>query len=145
MQNCHRTVKFFPIWGWNVRYFGALNWLKCLGGILHLKPTAGCQISTLLFGFVLGILCISHEKMTKNSKVLSHLRFNSRVLPEPLTDIGAWVAFCTFQAHSRLSNIYFDICIFFLGETLYISHENFQQTTKFCPSWGLDQRYCPGL
>ena len=29
----------------------AFNWLKCLGGILHLKPTAGCQISTLIFGF----------------------------------------------------------------------------------------------
>jgi hypothetical protein len=25
------------------------NWLKCLGGFLHLKPTAGCQISTLIF------------------------------------------------------------------------------------------------
>jgi hypothetical protein len=24
---------------------------KCLGGIMHLKPTAGCQISTLIFGF----------------------------------------------------------------------------------------------
>jgi hypothetical protein len=27
----------------------AFNWLKCLGGFLHLKPTAGCQISTLIF------------------------------------------------------------------------------------------------
>jgi hypothetical protein len=25
--------------------------LKCLCGIMHLKPTAGCQISTLIFGF----------------------------------------------------------------------------------------------
>jgi len=29
----------------------AFNWLRCLGGIMHLKPTAGCQISTLIFGF----------------------------------------------------------------------------------------------
>jgi len=29
----------------------AFNWLKCLSGILHLKPPAGCQISTLIFGF----------------------------------------------------------------------------------------------
>jgi accessory gene regulator protein AgrB len=28
-----------------------INWLKCLCGIMHLKPTAGCQISTLIFGF----------------------------------------------------------------------------------------------
>jgi hypothetical protein len=27
------------------------NSLKCLGGIMHIKPTAGCQISTLIFGF----------------------------------------------------------------------------------------------
>jgi hypothetical protein len=26
-----------------------INWLKCLGGFLHLKPTVGCQISTLIF------------------------------------------------------------------------------------------------
>jgi hypothetical protein len=27
----------------------AFNWLKCLGGFLHLNPTVGCQISTLIF------------------------------------------------------------------------------------------------
>jgi hypothetical protein len=27
---------------------------KCLGGILHLKLTAGCQILTLIFGFFFG-------------------------------------------------------------------------------------------
>jgi hypothetical protein len=32
----------------------AFNWRKCMGGILHLKPTAGCQISTLIFEFFLG-------------------------------------------------------------------------------------------
>jgi accessory gene regulator protein AgrB len=31
----------------------AFNWLKSLGGFLHLKPTAGCQISTLIFDFFL--------------------------------------------------------------------------------------------
>ena len=33
----------------------AFNWLMCLGGFLHLKPTAGCQISTLIFGFFWGV------------------------------------------------------------------------------------------
>jgi hypothetical protein len=264
MKNCQRTVKFFPIWGLNVRYCGAFNWLKCpsdimyhkpttgcqistllfgfwetlwishdkfpkdgkvlfhfgfeskillvpltdlsvIGGILYLKPTAVCQISTLIFGFLggtlwisleklpkngtvlshLGFKCkvlpgpwtdlsawvglytsnpqqgvkyqlcyldlfwriifISHEKMTQNSKVISHLGFNSRVFPEPLTDIGAWVEFCTLQAHSRLSNINFDIWILLLGEPYIYPMKNFQQTKKFFPSWGLDQRYCPGL
>jgi hypothetical protein len=27
------------------------NWPNCLGGFLHLKPTVGCQISTLIFEF----------------------------------------------------------------------------------------------
>jgi hypothetical protein len=37
-------------------YFGQVkgiarvfNWLKCLGGIMHLTPTSGCQISYLIF------------------------------------------------------------------------------------------------
>jgi hypothetical protein len=29
------------------------SWFKCLGGFLHLKPTVGCQISTLIFDFFL--------------------------------------------------------------------------------------------
>jgi hypothetical protein len=29
----------------------AFNWLMCLGRFLYLKPTAGCQISTLISGF----------------------------------------------------------------------------------------------
>jgi hypothetical protein len=32
----------------------AFNWLKCLCGIMHLKPTAGCQISTLIFQKICG-------------------------------------------------------------------------------------------
>jgi hypothetical protein len=31
----------------------AFNWLKSLDGFLHLNPTAGCQISTLIFDFLL--------------------------------------------------------------------------------------------
>jgi hypothetical protein len=33
---------------WLIRAF---NWLKCMSGYLHLKPTVGCQISTLIFEF----------------------------------------------------------------------------------------------
>ena len=55
---------------------------------MHLKPTAGCQISTLIFGLG-GTLCISHKKVPKDGKVLSHLGFKSKVLPGPLTDLSA--------------------------------------------------------
>jgi hypothetical protein len=56
---------------------------------MHLKPTAGCQISTLIFGFVGEILFISHDKLPKDGKVLYHLEFNSKVLRRALTDLSA--------------------------------------------------------
>jgi hypothetical protein len=62
--------------------------LKCLGGIMYLKPTAGCQISTLIFENKLwrvGPLLKSHEKYIKNGKVLAHLGFRLTVLPRSLT------------------------------------------------------------
>ena len=57
---------------------------------MHLKPTAGCQISTLIFVFgEPGILYISHEKLPKDDKVLCHSGFKSNVLPGPLIDLSA--------------------------------------------------------
>ena len=41
----------FPLGAYNKGIERAFYLLKCLGGILHLKPTAGCQISTLIFGY----------------------------------------------------------------------------------------------
>ena len=58
---------------------------------MHLKPTAGCQISTLIFGFGKGTLYIFHEKLPKDGKVLCHSEFRSKVLPGPLTDLSAYV------------------------------------------------------
>jgi hypothetical protein len=55
---------------------------------MHLKPTAGCQISTLIFEFV-GTLYISVDKLPKDGKVLYHLEFNSKTLPGALTDLSA--------------------------------------------------------
>jgi hypothetical protein len=62
---------------------------------LHLKPTAGCQISTLIFDFLLWgwSLLISHEKYIKDGKVLAHLGIQSKIWPWPLTDLSAWVGF----------------------------------------------------
>ena len=41
----------------------AFNWLKCLGGIIHLKPTAGCQISTLNWGKGIFPVCPDVDSM----------------------------------------------------------------------------------
>ena len=40
-----------PLWAYFKGIARVFNWLKCRGGIIHLKPTARCQISTLIFGF----------------------------------------------------------------------------------------------
>jgi hypothetical protein len=47
-------TKFFSIAAYVKGIAWAFNWLKCLVGFLHLQPTAGCQISTLISGFSFG-------------------------------------------------------------------------------------------
>jgi hypothetical protein len=48
MKNISRMAKFLPTFGKVKDIARVFNWLKCLGGIMHLKPTAGCQISILI-------------------------------------------------------------------------------------------------
>ena len=38
---------------------------------------------------------MAHKKYIKDGKVLAHLEFQSKVFPGPLTDLSAWVGFCT--------------------------------------------------
>jgi hypothetical protein len=49
IKNISRTAKFLPTFGYVKGIARIFNWLKCLGGIMHLKPTAECQISILIF------------------------------------------------------------------------------------------------
>jgi hypothetical protein len=63
-----------------------------MGGIMHLKPIAGCQISTLIFEnkmWRVGPLLISHEKYIKDGKVLAHVGCKLKVLQESLTDLSS--------------------------------------------------------
>ena len=55
---------------------------------MHLKPTAGCEISALRFGFG-GTVYISRKKLPKNDNALCHLGIKPKVLPGPLTDLNA--------------------------------------------------------
>ena len=59
---------------------------------MHLKPTAGSQISSLIFEKILcriGPLEISHEKYIKDGKILADLVFELKVLPGSLADLSA--------------------------------------------------------
>jgi hypothetical protein len=58
---------------------------------MHLKHTAGCQISTLIFEKKLwrgGSLKISHTQYIKNGKVLAHFGLRLKVLLGSLTDLS---------------------------------------------------------
>jgi hypothetical protein len=59
---------------------------------MHLKPTTGCQLSTLIFENKIvegGSILISHEKYIKDGKVLAQLGYDLKVLPGSLTDLSA--------------------------------------------------------
>jgi hypothetical protein len=56
-----------------------------------------------------GSLLIFHEKYIKDGKVLAHLRFKSKVLPGPLTDLSACVGFCT---SSPQLGVKYQLCYF---------------------------------
>jgi hypothetical protein len=43
-----RTAKFLPTFDWVKDIARDFNWLKCLGGIMHIRPTAGCQRPILI-------------------------------------------------------------------------------------------------
>jgi hypothetical protein len=76
MKNCRRTATLHPAVG-----------LRCKIPLRHLSQLKARPIPLTL--------CISHITLSKDGKVLSHLRFTSKVLPGPLTDLCTWVEFCT--------------------------------------------------
>ena len=58
---------------------------------MHFKPTAGCQISSLIFEKQLwrGVSIISNEKYIKDGKVLADFGLRLKILPGSLTDLSA--------------------------------------------------------
>jgi hypothetical protein len=107
---------------------------------MHLKPTAGCQISTLIFGFGgggVGTLCISHDKLLKDGKVLCHLGIRSKVLPGPLTDISG-IMHLNPTAGCQISTLIFEF-----GGTLNASHEKLQKDGKVFCHLGIKSKVLP--
>jgi hypothetical protein len=80
--------------------------------------------------------------LPKDGKVLSHLGFKSNVLPGlKLTEVTGWDS--APQAHSRVSDIDFDIWI--LGEgALYIFHEKLSKYGKVLSHLGFETKVLPG-
>ena len=71
---------------------------------------------------------------------------NIKVLPEPLTDSSAWVCFCISSPQQGVKYQLWYMKNNFVEGGLYKYHmKNILRMAKFLPTWGLNQRYCPGL
>ena len=146
MKNILRTANFLPTWA-SIKGIGrAFNWLKCLGGFLHLKPTAGCQISTWIFDFLWrGSLLMSYEKYIKDGKVLASLGFQSKELSGPLTDWSARVGFYTSSPQQGVKYQLWYLNFLFWRVLYEYPMKHILRTAKFLPTWGFIQKYWGGL
>ena len=77
-----------------------------------------------------GSLLITHEKISKDGKVLAHLVFQSKVLAGPLTDLSAWVGFCTSSPQQGVKYQLWYLIFFYGGGSLWISHEKYIKDGK---------------
>jgi hypothetical protein len=113
----------------------AFNWLKCLGGFLHRKPTVGCQISTLIFDFFLWRGSLYKYSMKNILRTTKFLTNQSKVFPGPLTDLSAWVGFCTSSTQQGVKYQLWYLKTNCGGGSLSISHKNMSRTAKFLPNF----------
>jgi hypothetical protein len=92
----------------------AYNWLKCLAVFLHLKPTAGCQISTLILDFLLmegGLYKYPMKNILRTAKFLTTCRLlrmgywkwrhRKRPWPEMTSHEVTWPEATSCSAYSR--------------------------------------------
>ena len=121
------------------------NWPMCLVGIVHLKFTTWCQISTLIFIFVWGDPINMSCKSVKGLQCSFPLEVRPKVVPGSLNDLSARGEFCTWCPQQGVKYQLWYLYFFKKNPITYISYEQCQTTAKFFPTGGLDQMYCPGL
>ena len=81
MKNILRTQSSWPLGVYVKGIARAFNKFKYLGGFLHLKPTVGCQISTLIFEKKIMEGCLykySMKNILRTAKFLPTWGFNQR-------------------------------------------------------------------
>jgi hypothetical protein len=137
IKNLLRTAKFLPTF-WQVKGIARVfNWLKCLGGIMHLKPTAECQISTLIFkkkrwrGVFINIPWKIYQGRQSSCPLLAKLK----VLPGSLTDFKCLGGIMHLKPTAGFQNINFDIWkqIVEGGVSINIPWKIYQGRQSSCP------------
>jgi hypothetical protein len=148
MKNILRTAKFLTTWGVNQGYCPGL-WLTEVPGWVS-APQAHSRMSNIRFDICFffmegGLYKYLMKNILRTAKFLTTWGLSQRYFPGLwLTEVPGWVS--APQAHSRMSNISFDIWFFFMEGCLYkYPMKNILRTAKFLTTWGLSQRYCPGL
>jgi hypothetical protein len=141
----------------------AINWLKCLGGFLHLKSTVGCQMSTLVFkenivdgGEILIETALHKTKFNYQSWYLTHycgleVRIPTQALksvksPDNAFDLHPkWARTLPFLIYlCQISTLIFEFS--FVEGGLYKYHMKIiLKTAKYLPTWGFNQRYWSGI
>ena len=148
IKNILRTAKFLPTWDFNQKYFPGMNWLKCLGGFLHLKPTVGCQISTLIFE----IYFMEGVSMNIPRKIY-YRRQSSCPLGVSINGISMafnWLKCLGASLHLKptagcqISTLIFYIFLW-RGSLYKYPRKNILRTAKFLTTRSLRQRYYPVL
>jgi hypothetical protein len=147
MNTILRRAKFLPNWGFNQRYWPGLLLNEVPGWVS--APQAHSRVSNINFDiwflFGRGLYKYPMNNILRTAKFLPIWGFSQRhCLGLYLTEVPGWVS--APQANSRVSNINFDIWIFFCGGGLYkYPMNNILRIAQFLPTWGFNQRYCLGL
>jgi hypothetical protein len=120
----------------------AFNWFKCLGGFLHVKPTAGCQISTLIFEkkIMEGDL---YEYPIKNisrrrSSCPLGISFKDIVPAFNWRKCLGWFMHLKPTVGCQISTLIFEFS-FVEGGLYAYSMNNISRTAKFLPTWDFIQ------
>jgi hypothetical protein len=144
IKNILRTAKSLPTRGFNQRYWSCLYLTEVPGCVF--APQAHRSVSNINFDIWIflsrrGLYKYPMKNILRTAKFLSTWGFNQRYcLGLYLPEVPGWVS--PSQAHSSVSNINFDIWIFFCGDGLYeYPMKNILRTAKFLPTWGFNQRY----
>jgi hypothetical protein len=70
-------------------------------------PTAGYQISTLIFEMLLwkgGLYKYPINNILRTAKFLPTWILSQKIFPEPLADLSAWEGFCTSSPQQGVKN-----------------------------------------
>jgi hypothetical protein len=122
------------------------NWCKCLGGIMHLRPTAGCQISTLIFekNIVEGVSINIPIGFPPNPNIKVVYRDSSRHISGGAKGSGPLRMRYWKRGHRKGTWLKWPHSRKYVLRTLYIFHVKLPKDGKVLCHSGLSSKVLPG-